>query len=44
VWMEIDAALAHNQALLAAPPPGLPRWVKRDTQVLAFLEPWMIDR
>jgi 8-oxo-dGTP diphosphatase len=37
VWVEIETALRHNRALLADPPPGLPRWVKRDTLVLAFL-------
>jgi 8-oxo-dGTP diphosphatase len=37
VWIEAAEALRHNQALLAAPLPGLPRWVQRDTQVLEFL-------
>jgi 8-oxo-dGTP pyrophosphatase MutT (NUDIX family) len=37
VWIEIEEAVRNNRALLAAPPPDLPRWVQRDTQVLEFL-------
>jgi 8-oxo-dGTP diphosphatase len=37
MWIALEEALCHNRALLADAPPGLPRWVQRDTRVMEFL-------
>ncbi len=34
VWIELDAAIANNASLLANLREGMPRWVKRELQVL----------